>query len=605
MQYIGYKSRYTNLERRARKTAGLTNFLTMRKTLRTILTIALFSLQGLAVMAHEGVDHGEKKEETKQTGKSWFTVNSVSDNFEVVLRYEPIEAGHHTEMKLFISDYETNIPIDSAHIEITCMEDDQLKFDVRRKEPGIYLIGGTFPENNSYSLVANISGFGKSDLMILEGVEVGKKLVSDEEHEHHERTFFTWESLIVLIIGLFIGILVTWLIGRNRSLPQKTLGIFMIVFTISLPLNRQQAVFAHGDEGHGEKKERVRGNVAIDEVEILKETQFLFDIHTAFSGYSDFQNALKLYGKIMPVTNGEAKIMAPQNASIVSINITIGERVRKGQILAVIAQNFDPVEQIQVATENSKAVAEYEAAQKELQRLNSIEDIIAKKDLIQAEIRYKTALKNKQVYDHLSGNYVRGKMLSVKSPIDGVIDNFNLAIGQQVSQGEILLSVFDTKRLKVVAQIFDKDLHMLDHPDLAGMPMDVKFFVECIQEEKHYSESAQLIAFGNVVNPVNQSSEVILELDNAQGLFKPGQFANVYVTEKSDKNQLVLPTSAIIDINGKPVVFVHSAPETFKVKFVQLGQSSTNQTIVLKGLDEKERIVVNGTYQVKSIYLNQ
>jgi len=148
-------------------------------------------------------------------------------------------------------------------------------------------------------------------------------------------------------------------------------------------------------------------------------------------------------------------------------------------------------------------------------------------------------------------------------------------------------------------------MHQLHHPDLIEISKDVKFFVECIQEEKHYSESAHLIAFGNVVNPVNQSSQVILELDNSQGLFKPGQFANVYVTAKSDENLLVVPTSAISDLNGKPVVFTHNAPELFKVNFVQLGQGNTNETIILKGLKEKERIVVNGTYQVKSIYLNQ
>lgn len=574
-------------------------------TIKSILIITFLFLQGFTAAAHGGEDHGEEKERSKPTGKSWFTVNSVSKNFEVVLRYEPLEAGEHTEMKLFLSDYETNTAIDKAKIEITCLEDADLKFDVHQHEPGTYHVEATFPENKAYSLVANITGFGKADLMILESVEVGKKIELIED-DPGESTWFNWEAMLLLFVGLVGGAVIMRLMGRNKGMSQKTFGVLIVLLTISIPVSNYQTVIAHGGEDHGENKEKSsRGNMAVDESEILKETQFLFDIRTAFTGYSDFQNALKLYGKIMPVTNGEAKIIAPQNASIVSINVGIGEKVNKGQILAVIAQNLNAAEQIQVATANSEAVAEYEAAQEELQRLKSIDDIVAKKDLIEAEIRFKTALKNKKVYDNLSGNYARGKVLSVKSPISGVVDNFNLAIGQQIAQGERLFSVYDTKILKVEAQIFDRDMHQLHHPDLAEISKDVNFFVECIQEEKHFSESARLIAFGNVVNPVNQSSQVILELDNSQGLFKPGQFANVYVTAKSDKKELVVPSSAIIDINGKPVVFVHSSPEVFKVKFVQLGQSSTNQTIVLKGLEADERIVINGTYQVKSIYLNQ
>ncbi len=574
-------------------------------TVKTILIITFLSLTGLVAVAHGGEDHGEEKNKAKPTGKSWFTVNSVSSNFEVVLRYEPIEAGNNTEMTLFISDYETNTAIENAKIEITCLEDANLKFVIHEHEPGIYHVGATFPENKSYSLVASISGFGKADLMILESVEVGKKmtLVTDD---HAESGWFDLKAILFLFVGLAGGAVIMRLMGRNKAMSQKTFGVLIVLLTISMPVSNYQTAIAHGGEDHGEKQEKpTRGNMAVDESEILKETQFLFDIRTAFTVYSDFQNALKLYGKIMPVTNGEAKIIAPQNASIVSINVGIGEKVNKGQILAVIAQNFDAAEQIQVATANSEAIAEYEAAKEELQRLKAIDDIVAKKDLIKAGIRYKTARKNKDVYDKLSGNFARGKVLSVKSPISGVVDNFNLSIGQQIAQGEKLFSVYDTKTLKVEAQIFDKDMHLLNHPDITEISKDVTFFVECIQEEKHFSESARLIAFGNVVNPVNQSSQVILELDNSQGLFKPGQFANVYVTAKSEKKELVVPTSAIIDINGKPVVFVHTDPEMFKVKFVQLGQSSTNQTIVLKGLKEDERIVINGTYQVKSIYLNQ
>ncbi|MBL4655519.1 MAG: efflux RND transporter periplasmic adaptor subunit, partial [Bacteroidia bacterium] len=394
--------------------------------------------------------------------------------------------------------------------------------------------------------------------------------------------------------------IITLFVGKRR----KT-AIFLLLLALIIPANQSNNIFAHEGHDHKDEKKPRSSQTLMDEMEILKETQFLFDIQTAFSTYSDYYNILKLYGKVMPVTSGEARIIAPLNSSIVSLNISIGEKVNKGQILAVIEQTLSAAEQIQVATEKSNADAEFEAAKKEYERLKSIEDIVAKKDLLEADIRYQTALKNKKVYETLSGRSFKGKIISIKSPIKGVVDNFNLAIGLQVSQGELLFTVYDTKKLKVEAQIFDKDLHRLQHPELSGSTNNVDFFVECIQEEKHFSESARLVAYGSAVNPVNQSSQIILEIDNSEGLFKPGQFVNVDVMIKVDSKQLVVPTAAISDINGKPVVFVHTSPEIFKVKFVQIGASNKNQTIILKELEEKERVVVNGTYQVKSIYLNQ
>ncbi|MBW8050516.1 MAG: efflux RND transporter periplasmic adaptor subunit [Cytophagales bacterium] len=561
-----------------------------------IIMVCLFSTH---LLAHEGHDHKDEKKDSKQTGKSWFTVTSISEKFELVLRYDPITANEMTEIKLFISDFETNVPTNSAKITITCMDDENLKFTVKQAEPGIYIIEGIFPKNSEYSLVANIATPGNADLMLLEGIEVGKELPMDGEN-NSEHSGVSWTTILFVIISFITGVIITLFIGKRLKK-----AIFLLFLTLTIPANQTNNIFAHEGHDHGDEKKSKSSQTLTDAMEILKETQFLFEIRTAFSKYSDYYNTLKLYGKVMPVTNGEALIIAPQNSSIVSINISIGEKVHKGQILVVIEQTLTAAEQIQVATEKSNTNAGFEAAKKEYKRLKSIEDIVAKKDLLEAEIRYQTALKNKKVYDNLSGSSLKGKIISIKSPIKGVVDNFHLAIGQQVSQGELLVTVYNTKILKVEAQIFDKDLHRLHHPDLSGITQNVNFFVECIQEEKHYSESARLIAFGNVVNPVNQSSKVILEIDNSQGLFKPGQFANVYVTAKSDENHIVVPTSAISDIKGKPVVFVHTSPEMFEVKFVHLGENNTNQTIILKGLEDKERVVVNGTYQVKSIYLNQ
>jgi cobalt-zinc-cadmium efflux system membrane fusion protein len=374
-------------------------------------------------------------------------------------------------------------------------------------------------------------------------------------------------------------------------MKKKIIIVLALLFAVALPISNNYQAFAHGGEDHGDEKKQTSGNGLTDEVEVLKETQFLFDIQTTSSSYTDYYSQVKLYGKIMPSINGAAQIIAPQNGSIVSLNVGIGESIGKGQVIAVIEQNLNASEQIQISTEKSNADAEYEAAKKEYERLKSIEDIVSKKDFQQTEIRYNTATVNKKVYDNLTSN--NSKLITIKSPIDGVVDNFNLAIGQQVKQGDNIFNVFDIKKLKIEAQIFDRDM--------SKITKDTKFFVDY----NHKTENARLVAFGNVVNPVNQSSQVILEIDNSEGLFKPGQFVNVNVMAQSDNKKLVVPTSAVTDINGKSVVFIHHEPEVFKVIYVQLGESNSETTVILNGLKANERVVTSGTYQIKSVYMNQ
>ena len=562
--------------------------------------IFIICLMSFHAFAHDGHDHGKKKEAPKQSGKSYFTINSSSENFELVLRYDPFKANEYAEFKLFVSDFETNQAIDTASINVTCLEDQNLKFVVSYIESGIYNIKGVFPEDRSYTLVVNIVAGTTADLMTLKPVEVGKELKQDESSDHSIMDNI-WMILLFIFTGFAGGVVLTMLFMRKRQAATYLLGTGVALIVLTQTLNPVTPVYAHEGHTHGKEKEKkptIYSSVQTDEIEILKETQFLFDIHTTFSKYSTYNNILKLYGKVMPTTNGEAKIIAPQNASIVSLNVKIGQHVRKGQILMVIEQTLNASEQIQFATEKSNANAEYESAKKEYERLETIRDIVASKDLLNAEIHYRTSTKNKEVYDNLSSTGSLNKQLiTIKSPIDGKVDNYNLAIGEQIGQGDYLFSVYNTTRLKVEAQIFDKDFHKITN--------DVGFFVECVQEEDHFTESARLITYGTKVNSANQSSQIILEMDNTDNLFKPGQFVNVTVMAKTESKKIVVPTTAVSDINGKPVIYVHSEPEIFKVKFIALGNSNREQTIVIRGLGENERVVTNGAYQVKSIFLSK
>ena len=164
--------------------------------------------------SHEG-DNDAPQANAASVSKGYFSIAAYSNIYELVLRYEPIEKGKNAVMKLFVSDFATNAPIDNAKITLQSQEDAKLKFLVKKIEPGIYSVEGTFPTDESYSLAVNVSDANRADLLLLKGVAVGHTL--EEEEEVHSNPLFTKNSILLLGIGLLLGALVSYLVVKRSN----------------------------------------------------------------------------------------------------------------------------------------------------------------------------------------------------------------------------------------------------------------------------------------------------------------------------------------------------------------------------------------------------
>ncbi|HEX8546081.1 MAG TPA: efflux RND transporter periplasmic adaptor subunit [Cytophagaceae bacterium] len=352
---------------------------------------------------------------------------------------------------------------------------------------------------------------------------------------------------------------------------------------------------AHEGEDHGAPKTQKTASTGdLNEVEVLKETQFLFNMRTEITQKSAAGELTSLLGTIVPSSKGLANILAPQSGRITSLKVTVGQKVKAGELLAVMEQNLTAPEQIQLGTERAAVYAEYHGAKKEYERLQKIADIVAKKDLINAEIRFKQAAESKAIFDRLSlGN---NKGIPLTAPISGIIDNFNLAVGSSVEAGQPVLRVVDTKVVWVEAQVYEQDREKIQQSD--------KYIVESAQQEYH-SEKVKFVSISQIVTESNQSMKVILVVDNDDQYFKPGQFVNIKVRGLSGNSKIRVRTSAISEIAGKPVIFTHTQPEIFRANYISPGTAEGDYTIIEKGLEPNQRVVVSGAYQLKSIFLNK
>ncbi|MCB2379207.1 hypothetical protein LGH70_16530 [Hymenobacter sp. BT635] len=193
--------------------------------MQQLLILLLGLLLTGAAHAHGGEDHGDEAKASTPAGATSFSVAALSEQFEVLLRYEPLEGGQPADLRLFLSDYATNAPIKGAKLTLTNPEDTSLQWAVTEQEPGIYLVEGEFPANKAYSFALNIVAGERADLLLLEGIKVGEKLpVAAAAPADAPGPFSSWKTILALVgaFGLGIGLTVLLLRRRRPAPPVST-----------------------------------------------------------------------------------------------------------------------------------------------------------------------------------------------------------------------------------------------------------------------------------------------------------------------------------------------------------------------------------------------
>ncbi len=551
--------------------------------------VLLFFLLATSFMAfsHEGEEHGAKKAATT-TGVKYFSSEASSDKYEVLVKYGELEANQEGTLELFLAHAVTNRAIDSAIITVKVLNKPGIKFTLTKIDTGSYLLKGIFPANGIYDLQVNINSELGPDFLQLSKVEIGKKLAVAviEEHDHWYSNPVIWAA-----IGLVLGLVLMYLLMRKRN---RKIITAVIITALLIPTALNNPISAHGGEDHGGGAAKSGGISNVFVVE--KESQFLFDILTDRLGTGEFYKATEMIGTVTASPQGRAVIQSPQTGKIVSLRVTPGQNVSKGQVLATIEQQVDAGTQLDIIAERNRLNAEVKAAKAQYDRLQSIADIAAKKDVIEARARYEAAVQNLNLFNaNVGRNTSNTKMVSLIAPIAGVVGTFNYAIGAVVNTGETLFDITNLSKVFVETQVFT---------EAPNEPANATYYV-ALSNYDTLKYNLRMVSVAQSVNADNQAQKVVFEMMNSNGKFKIGE--NIRVLKFGSKRiaELVVPTSSIVDINGKPAVFIKDKAEQFSLVFIQKGTTNPFYTSVIHGIEAGEKIVTANVYQMKMIYLGQ
>jgi membrane fusion protein, heavy metal efflux system len=110
---------------------------------------------------------------------------------------------------------------------------------------------------------------------------------------------------------------------------------------------------------------------------------------------------------------------------------------------------------------------------------------------------------------------------------------------------------------------------------------------------------AKLIFIGPMLDKDTRSARVVAEIDNHDGVWRPGSFVRAAIVVEKRSVPVTVPLGAIQTMNGGPVVFVRTS-DGFQTRPVVLGQRDDRTLEIVSGLNVDEMIATTNTFLLKA-----
>lgn len=318
------------------------------------------------------------------------------------------------------------------------------------------------------------------------------------------------------------------------------------------------------------------------------------NIELLTAGPARIKSVLQLIGEIR-FNEDRLVHVVPRLAGIVeSAAANAGDRVRKGQLLAVISSQA-------LADQRSELLA----AQKRLELTRATfqrekrlwdEKISAEQDYLQArnamqeaEIVVQSA---QQKLVSLGGGLTAGGNLTryeIRSPIDGIVTEKHLSLGEAVTNNANIFIVADLSTVWAEMTIYAKDLNTVK--------VGQKATVKATAFESR--SSGTVFYVGALVGEQTRTAKARVVLPNPQGVWRPGLPVNINVVADELEVPVAVSAEAIQTVRDWTVVFGRYGLN-FEARPIELGRSDGRFIEVIKGLTAGEQYAAKNSFLIKA-----
>jgi cobalt-zinc-cadmium efflux system membrane fusion protein len=317
---------------------------------------------------------------------------------------------------------------------------------------------------------------------------------------------------------------------------------------------------------------------------------------------TSFQQQVPALGTFVARPGGSATLRSPVAGEIVapaSGFLPPGSVVRAGDILGTVKAlvgSSDRAALTEGRQQAANAVAEAKKAvalaERDAAQAANLGSGISDRERLEREQSVKVATAALSEAERAFAALGDGANVLVRAPVAGRIGSTLARPGDQVAAGDPLFRIVDAEALWVEARVPEHLAAGL----VTGGPASV--VATAFPDE---TLRGTILDAGQEADPATGSFTITVAVDGAGKDLHPGMSATAWVARGPPVEALVVPDDAVVDSNGMALGFVKVGPEQFELRELELGARSGESWEVLEGLEAGERVVVEGTYPLRSL----
>jgi cobalt-zinc-cadmium efflux system membrane fusion protein len=349
----------------------------------------------------------------------------------------------------------------------------------------------------------------------------------------------------------------------------------------------------HADDEHHEEAAKgphagEDGRIAMSEAQVKAA-----GITLEAAAPASIRSSLRLPGEIRFNEDRTAHVV-PRVAGVVeSVGASLGQRVRQGQVLAVIhsATVSEQRSELQAAQKREQlARSTYEREKKLWQeKISPQQDVlVAEQAWHEAEIAVANARQKLQAIG--AGSHGGGlNRYELRAPFDANVVEKHIALGELVKEDANVFIVSDLATVWAEVDVAAKDIGQVR----VGEKVTVR------SSASSESVDGRVAYVGALLGEQTRTAKARIVLANPKGAWRPGLFVTVELVTAEAPAAVTVASDAVQQLAEQPVVFV-KVDGGFVPQPVELGRSDGQRVEVVKGLTPGSVHAAAGSFVVKS-----
>lgn len=295
-------------------------------------------------------------------------------------------------------------------------------------------------------------------------------------------------------------------------------------------------------------------------------------------------NKIKLNGKVSAVEDARIDIPAMVSGKVLKVLVSRGDKVHKGDVLAIIHSSEVTELKNELITAQNNALREQSEYAAALDLFES--GLLSNQGMRTAEGELKIAESELNSIERrlaILGNN-SSDTYKVISPINGIIESRNISSNSFIAEDleEPMFTVTNLDQILVELNIPESNIRYITE----GLQVNMKSL--------SYPDLNFIGEINRVVRVLNPDSKVLkakVILDNKDHLLLPEMFLEAIVTVNSDDELCTIPSQAIVFSEGAEYVVVQTAKDTFENRAVKVWSKNADKAYIQSGLNSNEEVV--------------